>query len=116
MVWLCWDCFRKYCAEEEAEREVRMANYKGHPPMDWDQWVDWASYYGLPVGEHFVFALKMYIQYGCELPFHAWLTDHVDLESEMINYQMKHVSDELQHTISMATASRLQSRDLERDG
>lgn len=75
--------------------------------MDWDQWVEWVSFYGLPVGNHFIFALKMYVAHGCELPFHAWLTDHEELENAMMNYQMENVSDELQLTISTSAMERL---------
>jgi hypothetical protein len=104
---VCWNCFRKRCAEKEEEREERVATYGNTPPMDWDRWVDWLSCYGLPVGDHFVFALKLYVQYGCELPFHAWLTDHEDLEDELMYYQMEYVSDELQLIVSVSTAERL---------
>lgn len=107
MVWLCQDCFYKLYSEREAEREERRSDYKNHSPMDWDQWIDWLSYYGLPVGNHFVFALKMYVQYGCELPFHAWITDHHELQDELFYYQTENVSEELQRTISLATAERL---------
>lgn len=70
--------------------------------MDWDQWVDWLALYGFCVGNDFAFALGLYAEHGCELPFDANLTDFPQLEyavtGRVVNFPELHpelVSDAL---------------------
>jgi hypothetical protein len=48
--------------------------------MTWEVWCRWLGLYGLAVGLDIAYAVGLYAEHGCVLPYTALLSDHSDLE------------------------------------